>query len=102
MKKLLFSSLLLLSVTVATPAKAAEVTPHNLVFQGYQGRLKSEGVGGYETFRQAVALGKVDAETLVKSAIAQGKLNANKANDAEYLREVESYLFVFRANGSSR
>ena len=102
MKKLLFSSLILLSVAVAAPAKSAELTPSNLVFQGYQGRLKSEGIAGYGTFRQGIHLGKIDAETLIQGAIAQGKLDANKANDASYIQQVKSYLFIFKANDSGR
>lgn len=102
MKKLLYSSLILLSAAIANPAMAAEVTPRNLVFQGYQGRLQSEGIPGYATFRQAVFLGKVDAETLVKGAISQGKLDPSMANDETYLNEVKSSLFLLRVNGSSR
>ena len=102
MKKLLFSSSILLSVIVAVPAKAAELTPHNLVFQGYRGRLESEGIPGYATFRQGVYLGKIDAQTLVESAIAQGKLDPSMAQDPNYLQQVESYLFLLRAGGSSR
>ena len=102
MKNFLYSSLIILSATIASPAVAAEVTPHNLVFQGYQGRLKSEGVPSYASFHQAVFLGKVDAETLVKGAIAQGKLDPTMANDESYLNEVRSYLSLLRVNGSGR
>ena len=102
MKKLLSSSLILLSVAIATPAKAAEVTPYNLVFQGYQGRLKSEDIPGYATFRQQVFLGKIDAQTLVQGAIAQGKLDADLASDSNYINQVKSYLSLLRANGSGR
>lgn len=102
MKKLLSSSLIILSVAIAAPVKAAEVTPQNLVFQGYQGRLKSEGIPGYATFRQGVFLGKIDAKTLVQGAISQGKLDANLANDANYIKQVKSYLSLLKANGSGR
>ena len=102
MKKLLSSSLILLSVAIATPAKAAEVTPNNLVFQGYQGRLKSEGIPGYASFRQRVFLGKIDAQTLVQGAIAKGKLDAALADNANYIKQVKSYLSLLRANGSGR
>lgn len=102
MKKLLFSSLILFGTTIASPALAAEVTPQNLVFQGYQGRLSGEGIPGYASFRQAVFLGKVDAKTLVESAIAQGKLDSRMANNESYLDRVENALFLLRVNGSSR
>ena len=102
MKNFLYGSLIILSATIASPATASEVTPHDLVFQGYQGRLKSEGIASYATFRQAVFLGKVDAQTLVKGAVAQGKLDPSKANDQTYLNEVKSYLSLLRVNGSGR
>ncbi len=102
MKNFLYGSLIILSATITAPAIAAEVTPHNLVFQGYQGRLKSEGIAGYATFRQAVFLGKIDAKTLVEGAIAQGKLSPSKANDETYLNEVQSHLSLLRVNGSGR
>ena len=102
MKNFLYGSLIMFSAIVTSPATAAEVTPHSLVFQGYQGRLKSEGIPGYATFGQAVFLGKVDAETLVKGAIAQGKLDPTMANDESYLNEVRSYLFLLRVNGNGR
>ena len=102
MRKFLYSSLILLAATIATPTFAAEVTPQNLVWQGYQGRLAGEGIPGYASFRQAVFLGKVDAKTLVESAIAQGKLNSRMANDESYLSEVDNALFLLRVNGSSR
>ena len=102
MKNFLYGSLIILSTAIAFPAMAAEVTPHSLVFQGYQGRLKSEGIAGYATFRQAVFLGKVDAKTLVEGAISQGKLDPTMANDQSYINEVESYLSLLRVNGSGR
>ena len=88
-------------MTIA-PARAAELTPHDLVFQGYQGRLKSEDIPGYASFRQAVFFGKVDAETLIQGAISQGKLKPSAANDESYVRQVKSYLSLLRANGTGR
>jgi hypothetical protein len=102
MNKFLFGSWLLLLLAIITPAVAAEVTPTNLVFQGYQGRLLNEGIPSYATFLQSVYLGKIDAETLIQSAIAQGTLEPEMANNKSYLRKVNSALFSLRSNGSSR
>lgn len=102
MKKLLFGSLITFITVIASPGIAAEVSPSNLVFQGYQGRLLEEGIPSYATFLQAVYLGKVDAKTLVQGAIAQGKLDPEIVKDESYLRKVKSALFLLRANGSSR
>ena len=102
MKNFLYGSLVMLSATIATPSMAAEVTPNSLIFQGYRGQLKSEGIPSYAAFRQAVFVGKVDAETLVKGAIAQGKLDPTMANDKSYLNEVRSSLYLLRVNGNGR
>ncbi len=101
MKKLLFTSLITL-VSIATPALAAEVTPINLVSQGYQGRLLKEGIPSYAVFLQKVHLGTIDGEDLIKGAIAQGKLSPELANDETYLNQVNSALFLLQTNGSSR
>ncbi len=103
MKNILFgSSILLLASVVSIPATAAEITPSDLVSQGYQGRLASEEIPGYASFLQAVYLGKIDAETLIKGAVSQGKLDPDMANNDSYIRQVESALFLLRPNGSSR
>ena len=101
MKKIIYS-IILLSAMVSAPAMAAELTPYDLAFQGYQGRLTSEGIPGYATFLQRVYLGTIDAETLVNGAIAQGKLDPSLSEDESYLRKVKSYLFLLKANGSGR
>ena len=102
MKKLLFGSFTTFVFLLASPGIATEVTPSNLVFQGYQGRLASEGIPGYATFLQAVHLGKIDATTLVNGAISQGKLESKTAQNESYLRQVESSLFLLRVGGASR
>lgn len=102
MKKLLFGSFTTIVFFLASPGIATEITPSNLVFQGYQGRLASEGIPGYATFLQAVHLGKIDALTLVDGAISQGKLEPKTAQNDSYLRQVESSLFLLRVGGGSR
>jgi len=47
MKKILFGSLITLLATLNYKVVAAEVTPANLVSQGYQGRLSEAGIPGY-------------------------------------------------------
>ena len=91
MKKILFGSIgALVLAAIPMSSVAAEIAPVDLVFQGYQGRLASEGIPGYGAFKQAVYLGKIDAETLVKGAVAQGRLSNSTANDESYLRRVEA------------
>lgn len=102
MKKLLFSSTIALTAMVANPAMAAEITPVNLVFQGYQGRLSQSGIPGYATFLQKVYLGSIDAEDLIAGAVNQGKIDADTAENETYINQVNSALFLLRANGSAR
>lgn len=103
MKKVLFGSIgALVLATIPMSSTAAEIAPVDLVFQGYQGRLASEGIPGYGAFRQAVYLGKVDAETLVKGAVAKGRLSSSTANNKGYLRRVEASLFQLRSGGGRR
>ncbi len=102
MKKLLFGSFISLLVVATNPVMATEITPSDLVFQGYQGRLSSEGIPSYATFIQAVYLGKINAETLVEGAIAQGKLAPETTQNEGYLRQVQSSLFLLRVGGASR
>ena len=93
---------ILIIVATSMPSAAAEITPIDLVFQGYQGRLVEAGIPGYAAFRQAVFFGKIDAETLVESAVARGKLPSSILNNKSYLRQVEASLFKLRAGGASR
>lgn len=97
MKNLLIANFtaLVLGVT-ATPVVAAETTPIDLVYLGYQGYFTEAGIPGQGAFLQAVYLGKIDAKTLVNGAIAQGKLPSETINDQSYLRKVKASLFKLR------
>ena len=84
------------------PLVAAEIAPIDLVFQVYQGRLVDAGISGYAAFRQAVFLGEINAQTLVESAVADGKLPSSALTNQSYLRKVEASLFKLRSGGASR
>ena len=102
MNKIFFGGLITLLATVNSTVIAAEVTPANLVSQGYQGRLSAAGIPGYAPFLQGVYLGKIDAEDLIEGAISQGKLDSDLSDDEAYLGQVNSALFLLRAGGGSR
>jgi len=102
MNKILFGGLIALLATVNSSVIAAEVTPANLVSQGYQGRLSEAGIPGYAPFLQKVYLGKIDADDLIEGAIAQGKLDSDLAESEAYIRQVNSALFLLRVGGGSR
>jgi hypothetical protein len=97
MKNTLFSSFTaLFLIANATPLVAQEITPINLVYQGYQGYFTKSGIPSYGAFIQAIHFQKVDAEALVKSAIAQEKLSPKVRTDDSYLRKVKSSLLKIR------
>lgn len=97
MKNSLFTSFTALFITAnATPLVAQEITPINLVYQSYQGYLTESGIPSYAAFIQAIDLQKIDAEALVESAIAQGKLSPKAKINDSYLHKVESSLLKFR------
>ncbi|MDJ0662226.1 MAG: hypothetical protein QNJ42_22470 [Crocosphaera sp.] len=108
MKHLIFaglSSALLASVT--TPVMASEevaaVTNYGqqatttllattLVQLAYQGYFSDLGIPSHAGFIHAVAADKIDAETLIKSAIAKGRLNNNALGNEEYVSIVTTEL----------
>ncbi len=75
-----------------TIAKSNQISPFNLVTRSYQGSFANQGIPSNGTFIRAAHLGKVSAEDLVQAAIAQGRLNPETLNDAEYIYNVQSYL----------
>lgn len=101
MKKILSGSLITLLVLIAAPVEA-EITPANLIFQGYQGRLSSEGIPGYASFLQAVYSGKIDAKALIAGAVSQERLDISTASSKSYIHQVETSLSLLKANGSAR
>ena len=94
----------LISINV-TSAKAQSgqsyqnnLTPRQLISLARQGRFEARGIPGYSGFFSAVRTGKVDAEKLVASAIAQNKLPSSVLQDKSYLDAVDEHL---RSGGCS-
>ena len=69
-----------------------EITPFNLVSGSYQGRFEGQGIPSYHSFLQAVRTDKIEAEDLVKSAIAAGRLSKETLTDSSYLNSVDALL----------
>jgi hypothetical protein len=107
MKRLIIAALSTVAIAgIATPGLAGEVaatnntsirnvvelTPFNLVTHGYQGYFSSQGIPSNARYVTAIRTGKVDAERLVKAAIASGRLAPEKFNDRVYLNHVEWQL----------
>ncbi len=71
---------------------AYQTQPVNLVSIASQGFFTDQGIPQGALLLNAVKSGKVTAESLVKAAIAQGRLSADTLNDRSYLSVVEREL----------
>ena len=106
-KSFLIGSLATLSfvcvTTTSVKAQSGEsyqsnLTPRQLISLARQGRFKAQGIPGYSRFGSAVRSGKVDAETLIASAIAQDKLSPTALQNKSYIAGVKNHL---RSGGCS-
>ena len=86
-KSLIIGSLAFVSVNIA-PVQAQSLdspsynlTPRNLINLARQGRFKAQGVPSYANFVTAIRSGKVDAQILVSSAIANDRLPESAIRD---------------------
>lgn len=90
---------LLFIVAIATPINAQTldndsygVSPRKLISLARQGRFKNQGIPSYGNFGNGVRSGKITAEVLVKSAIAQSRLPQTAKRDRDYLNTVAKHL----------
>lgn len=99
-----------LLATIATPLMASEevaavinygnyssptsqtLLATNLVQLAYQGYFSDLGIPSHNGFIHAIAANKIDAETLIRSAIAKGRLNHNALRNEEYVSIVNTEL----------
>lgn len=72
--------------------KVNEITPFNLVSGSYQGRFEEQGIPSFNSFLHAIRSNKIEAEDLVKSAIAAGRLSNDTLDDTSYLSSVDALL----------
>ena len=107
MKRLVISTLSALALSsLVAPAFASEIaavnrnntrnineiTPFNLVSGSYQGRFANQGIPSFHAFLQAIRTDRIEAEDLVQSAIAAGRLSEETLNDSSYLNSVDALL----------
>ena len=105
MKTILISTLSTILVsTMAVPAfsqvslnssrtsNIVEITPFALVTGAYQGRFENQGIPSNAIFLNKIRTNKIDAEDLVKGAIAAGRLSENTLYDQSYLNSVETLI----------
>ena len=98
LKNYLVASLLFI-VAIATPTNAQtldnnsySISPRQLISLARQGRFKKQGVASYSNFGNGVRSGKITAEVLVESAIAQSRLPQTAKRDLDYLNMVAKHL----------
>ena len=100
MKSLLMSTLLTLGLATSVVAQDLavgsyrrtvinEITPFDLVSNTYQGYLEDQGIPSASSFVHAVRTNKVEAEDLVRAAIAKGRLSEDTINDEAYISYVD-------------
>lgn len=109
MKNVIFGSLsALVILSFASPALSSEevaavdlngsrnatsyLPPVTLVQLAYQGQFTNSGIPSNGGFKNAIITGRVNAETLVKSAIASGRLSPSVLDDEGYLNTIEIQL----------
>jgi len=90
---------LAIALTNIAPAQAQNIddssynlTPRNLISLARHGRFKAQGVPSYAGFISAIRSGRVDAEVLVSSAIANNRLPESARSDRNYLNAVNHHL----------
>lgn len=72
--------------------EAYGVSPRELISMGRQGRFVEQGIPSHNNFRSGVRAGRITAEELIASAIANNRLTEEAANDQNYLKTVENHL----------
>ena len=72
--------------------KMSYVSPVNLVNHARGGSFSEQGIPSHISLSLAVKSGKVDAETLVKTAIYAGRLSSETLNNDLYLSAVNFEL----------
>lgn len=68
------------------------ITPRKLINLGRHGRFKSQGIPGFSGFGTAIRSGRVDAQKLVASAVAQNRLPETALQDVEFMNSVSKHL----------
>lgn len=74
------------------PVAIARVTPTSLVTMAYRGYLGKYGIPGYQQFSFEYALGRIDAEKLVRVAIDAQLLPTEAIHNQRYVNAVRIQL----------
>ena len=81
------------TVNAQTVNKAIDtLPPQKLIKLARQGRFKAQGIPSYSRLNSSIRSGKVNAQTLVASAVAQNRLPQTALQDVAYLNAIENHL----------
>lgn len=68
------------------------ISPFNLITSSYQGRFTSQGIPSNGVLLSGIRSNRIQAEDLVKAAIASNRLNESTLQDRDYLNSVDLLL----------
>jgi hypothetical protein len=95
MKRFIFGGISMFAVAIASITNAnatQQVTPFNLVDLARNGYFQEQGIPSHGALGGAIASKRIQAEDVVKAAIAQNRLASETLNDEDYLNLVETKL----------
>jgi hypothetical protein len=75
------------------------IEPFNLAYMAYQGYFKEQGIPSCQGLISAYETGEVEAEDIIKQAIATNRIPAELANDEGYRLAVDRMLFDLKKRG---
>ncbi len=81
-----------LNTNVVATSVVSDITPFNLISGAYQGRFVRQGIPSGAIFLSRIRSNRIDAEDLVKAAIASNRLSEDTLQNEEYLDYVDSLL----------
>ena len=98
MKGLIFGSLSLLKVAIASPLNANAATPVNLVHLARNGYFQEQGIPSHMALKKAIAFERINGEDVVKAAIEANRISPDLLNDSSYVKSVDRQLdFLFES-----
>jgi hypothetical protein len=92
MKGLIFGSLSMLMIVIASPLNANATTPINLVHLARNGYFQEQGIPSHMSLTRGIEQGQVKGKDVVKAAIEANRIPAELLNDASYVNSVDQQL----------
>ncbi|MBD1844545.1 hypothetical protein H6F89_14315 [Cyanobacteria bacterium FACHB-63] len=83
---------------VATTAAVPSLTPYDLVYAAYQGRLRAQGLRSYGAFADGCNQGTLTANDVAQAAIKANLLPQSILQDQGYMNAVDAQMKSFKNN----